>query len=245
MQAPTPSGDSVMITLYSFGPYFGLPEPSPFTMKTEVQLKMSSLAFAREHGAPDRAPKHKLPFIDDDGTLVADSTFIRAYIEATYAVDLDRGLSAKQKAQAWAIERMLEDHLYWAMVHARWADDENFAKGPAQFFDAAPEAVRGAIREQGRQHVMTTLHGQGFGRHSCAEVAALARRSFDALSAQLDDQPYLFGDQPSGVDATAFGMLAGALCPLFESPVREAARAYPNLVAYRDRMMERYYPAFV
>jgi glutathione S-transferase len=234
-----------MITLYSFGPYFGLPEPSPFTTKTEVQLKMAGLAYASEHGGPDRAPKRKLPFIDDDGTVVADSTFIRVYIEKTYAVDLDRRLSAKQKAQAWAIERMLEDHLYWALVHARWADDANFAKGPAQFFEAAPEAMRGAIREQGRQSVMTTLQGQGFGRHSCDEVAALARRSFDALSAQLDGQPYLFGEQPSGVDATAFGLLAGALCPLFESPVREAAEANSNLVAFRDRMMAKYYPGFI
>jgi len=234
-----------MITLYSFGPYFGLPEPSPFTMKTQVQLKMAGLAFTSEHGGPDRAPKRKLPFIDDDGTVVADSTFIRAYIEKTYAIDLDRHLSAKQKALAWAIERMLEDHIYWAMVHARWADDENFAKGPAQFFDAAPEAMRGAIREQGRQSVMTTLQGQGFGRHDREEVAGLARRSFDALSAQLDDQPYLFGEQPSGVDATAFGLVAGALCPLFESRVRDAAKANPNLVAFRDRMMAEYYPEFV
>ncbi len=234
-----------MITLYSFGPYFGLPEPSPFTMKTEVQLKMAGLAFASEHGGLDRAPKHKLPFIDDDGTVVADSTFIRAYIEKTYAVDLDRNLSAKQKALAWTIERMLEDHLYWAVVHARWTDEENFAKGPSQFFDAAPEAMRGAIREQGRQSVMTTLHGQGFGRHACEEVAGLARRSFDALSVQLDGQPYLFGEHPSGADATAFGLLAGALCPLFESKVRDAAEANPNLVAFKDRMMAKYYPDFV
>ena len=233
-----------MITLYGFGAGFGLPEKSPFVTKTEVQLKMAGLAYASEHGGLDRAPKHKLPFIDDDGTLVADSTFIRAYIEKTYAVDLDRHLSAQQKAQAWAIERMLEDHLYWAVVHARWSDDENFKKGPAQFFDAAPEAMRGAIRDQGRQNVMTTLQGQGFGRHAREEVAGLARRSFDALSVQLDGKPYLFGEQPSGVDATAFGLLASALCPLFDSQVREAAQANTNLIAFRDRMMANYYPNF-
>jgi glutathione S-transferase len=233
-----------MITLHSFGPFFGLPEPSPFTMKTQVQLKMAGLAYASEYGGLDRAPKHKLPFIDDDGTIVADSTFIRAYIEKTYAVDLDRHLSARQQAQAWAIERMLEDHLYWAVVHARWTDDENFAKGPAQFFNAAPEAIRGAIREQGRQGVTTTLHGQGFGRHADNEVAALARRSFDALSLLLGDQAYLFGEQPSGVDATAFGLVTSALCPFFQSKVREAAEANKNLIAYRDRMMAQYYRDF-
>jgi|GEM_PF-5415914 len=33
-----------MITLYSFGPAFGLPDPSPFVMKAEVLLKMSGLS---------------------------------------------------------------------------------------------------------------------------------------------------------------------------------------------------------
>ena len=32
-----------MITLYGFGPLFGLPDPSPFVLKTMTQLKMAGL----------------------------------------------------------------------------------------------------------------------------------------------------------------------------------------------------------
>lgn len=70
-----------MITLYGFGPAFGLPDPSPFVIKVEALLKMAGLAFRTDTTGFRKAPKRKLPYIDDDGTLIADSTFIRWHIE--------------------------------------------------------------------------------------------------------------------------------------------------------------------
>lgn len=89
-----------MITLYAFGPMWGLPDPSPFVMKTGVQLKLAGLPFVTERGGPATAPKGKLPFILDDGELVADSTFIRDHLERKYGLDLDADLTAVQRAQA-------------------------------------------------------------------------------------------------------------------------------------------------
>jgi glutathione S-transferase len=229
-----------MIVLYGFGPLFELPDPSPFVMKSEVQLKMSGLPFRRARAAPPQAPKGKIPFIADGETMVGDSTFIRAHIERVHGVDLDAGLGAEQRARAWMVERMLEDHVYWALLHARWMDDANWAKGPSRFFNGAPEAVARGAREQ----VKANLLGHGLGRHTPDEIATLAARSLAALSAELGDKPYLMGDKPCGADATVFGMLAGILTPYFDTALRDAALAHPNLVAYRDRMMERYYPGF-
>jgi glutathione S-transferase len=233
-----------MITLYAFGSNFGLPDPSPFVMKTEIHLKMAKLGYRREATGPQGAPKGKLPYIDDDGVLVADSVFIRAYLEKTYAVDFDAGLNDSQQALAWTVERMVEDHLYWLMVHARWTDDENFTKGPAHFFDKAPEALRETIRADRRQGMMGVLHGQGIGRHSIEEITDIAERSFASLSKLIGDKPYLTGQRPCGADASVFGLVAGVLSPLFETPVRRAAERHANLVDYRDRMMARYYPEY-
>ena len=61
-----------MITLYGFGPGFGLPEISPFVTKTEVQLKMAGLAYRKQRAMPPASPKGQLPYIDDDGQRVAD-----------------------------------------------------------------------------------------------------------------------------------------------------------------------------
>ncbi|MHB1273725.1 MAG: glutathione S-transferase C-terminal domain-containing protein [Rhodanobacter sp.] len=49
-------------------------------------------------------------------------------------------------------------------------------------------------------------------------------------------------DTSSGVDATAFGMLASVATPFFDTPLRRAVEARPTLVGYVARMMQRYYP---
>jgi glutathione S-transferase len=229
-----------MITLYTFGPFWGLPDPSPFVIKTETHLKMAGLDYRTELGGREKAPKGKLPFIDDDGVTICDSVHIRDHIERKYGLDFDAPLSRSERAQAWAIERMLEDHLYWAIVHARWRDDANFARGPADFFRGAPESVMQGARSQ----VIANLQGQGFGRHDPATVGDLARRSLAALSEQLGDKPFLFGDEITGTDASAFASLTAALATQFTSPLRTAAEGFANLVTYRDRMMVRFYPAF-
>jgi len=224
------------IILYGFGPGFGLPEVSPFVTKTEVQLKMAGLPYIMERSRPDASPKGQLPFISDNGALVADSTFIRAHIEKTYNFDFDAGLDAGQRAAAWMLERMIENHLNSAMAYARWLLPENFAKGPGKLF-IPPEAHAAAV-----ERVTAAMKAQGIARHSPQETAELGDRSLNALSLALGDKPYLMGERPTGVDAMAFGEMAAILTPFFDSPLHRKAKGYANLVAYTGRMMKRYYP---
>lgn len=229
-----------MLIFYGFGSAFGLPDPSPFVMKSEVHLKMAGLPYRFERAAPNTAPKGKIPFIRTGAQCLGDSTFIRAHIEREHGFDFDKGLSAAQRAQAWAIERMLEDHLYFAILQTRWIDDENWEKGPSHFFDGAPEGIAEAARERTR----AKLDGHGLGRHREDEILELGGRSLSALSALLGDKPYLFGEEPCGTDATAFAFTAAVLTPFFDSALRKQAERHANLVAYRDQMMQRYYPEF-
>jgi glutathione S-transferase len=230
-----------LITLYGFGAGFGLPEISPFVTKTEVQLKMAGLDYVKEKAKPTASPKGQLPYVQE---AIADSTFIRAHIEAKYGFDFDAPLNLQARAQAWAFERLIEHHLYWALVGARWTNPENFAKGPAHFFDGAPAHMRERLREDAQFRVAENYLISGLGRHTPDEDVDLTIRSLLALSVQLGDKPYLMGDAPCGADATAFGIVAGILTPFFASPLRERARQFGNLVAYVDRMMGRYYPDF-
>ncbi len=208
-----------MITLYGFGPMFGLPDPSPYVMKTEVQLKMAGLGYLKLPGDLDAAPKRKLPVIDDDGVVVADSAFIRWHIEQKYGVDFDEG-------------------------YARWLMPENFDKGPARFFDDLPEPARSQAQAETRDAVRGAMEAQGIARHSLCEITRLADRSLCSLSTLLGDKTYLMGERPCGADAVVFAMTAGALCPHFDSPIRQAAERYGELVAYSERMMRLFFPAY-
>src|ERR1700751_1389373 len=105
-----------MITLYGFGAGFGLPEISPFVTKSEVQLKMAGLAYRKQRAMPPASPKGQLPFIEAKGQNIADSTFTRAHIERKYGFDFDTGLDLQERARAWAFERMIEHHIYFALV---------------------------------------------------------------------------------------------------------------------------------
>lgn len=231
-----------MITLQSFGPGFGLPDPSPFVTKAEVLLKMAGLPYAVEIGSLSKAPKSKLPYIIDDGEAIGDSTFIRWHLEKKYNIDFDRGLSAEQRAVAWAFERMLEEHLYWAVVHARWMDDVNFDKGPRTFFRKIPAPIRPFLVPMIRRQIRRALYAQGMGRHAPEEIVALGTRSIDATAELLGPRPCMMGSEPTGLDATAFAFVAGALCPLFETPLRRAAERHDNLRHYVGRMTVRFYP---
>src|SRR5437879_12294279 len=97
-----------MITLYGFGAGFGLPEISPFVTKTEVQLKMAGLGYRKERAMPPASPKGQLPYIVDDAASIADSTFIRAHIEAKYGFDFAAGLELRERAQACGLERLID-----------------------------------------------------------------------------------------------------------------------------------------
>lgn len=231
-----------MIVLYTFGPAFGLPDASPFVTKADMLLKLAGLPYRSERGSLRRAPKGKLPYLDDSGRIVADSTLIRWHLEKTYHIDFDEGLSAAERGIAWAVEKLLEDNLYWAIARMRWLEGDNFAKGPAQFFRAVPAPLRGLVEALVRRKVRQALWAQGLGRHAPEELLALAAKGMASVADILGDKPYLMGDRPCGADATLFAFAMGALAPAFESPIRAAAASHANVVAYVERMRRCYYP---
>lgn len=232
-----------MITLYCFQPAGGLPDASPFVVKAMTLLEMSGLQYEKDSGGFAKAPKGKKPYIKDGADLIADSTFIRFHLEQAHGIDFDAGLTDEQKAIGWCAEKMCEEHLYWIIAYSMWLDEANFERGPAKFFKKIPAFARPFAKWYMRRRVRKNLRSQGLGRHSPAEIAALGVRDIEALAALIGDKPYLCGEEPCGADATVFAFIAAVMSPLSQTAYRDAALAKPNLVAYRDRMMARFFPS--
>ena len=231
-----------VIKLIQFSPAFGLPNASPFCMKMETYLRMAALPFELvNRGDVMKAPKRKLPYIDDGGTIVADTSFVIDYLKRRYGDPLDATLSALERAVAAAFQRLIEENLYWAVVHTRWAENAGWAKTREAFFGAMPVPLRWFVPALARRGILAEMRGHGMGRHSAAEIHAIGCRDVTAIADFLADQPYMLGAQPTSLDATAHAFLANLLWAPVDSPIQRHAQTRPTLEAYCQRMKKRYF----
>lgn len=227
-----------MLRLHTFKDCLpGTPDPSGFVVKLMTVLRLAGVGHERiEVDNPAAGPKGKVPFIDDGGLLLGDTVLILEHLKKTRGVDLDRHLSPLQKAQSHALQRMLEERLYWACVYSRWMEPANAPGFLARLFEPVPRPIRGLISRQARKTVATALHHHGLGRHTREEVFAFGVSDINTLTQILGDQDFLFGEQPSVADATAFGMLINIVGPDIPSPLKNAVVGSPTLMAYVQRM---------
>ena len=232
-----------MITLHQFPPALGLPNASPFCLKLELYLRMANLPYRNAYTLElHKAPKGKLPWIDDDGVALADSGLIIDYLKRKYGDPLDGDLSPLQRAQALAITRLVEEHLYWTVLHDRWISEAGWALTGPGFFGGMPWPLRAIVPIVARRGIRAELRGHGMGRHTPEQIHALGTADIDALAELLGDQPYFLGAQATSVDAVAGAFLANILMVPLETPVKAAAAGHANLVAYCRRVAQRYFP---
>jgi glutathione S-transferase len=231
-----------MIRLHQFSPAFALPNASPFCMKLENYLRMAEVPFEYVRRAKLlKAPKGKMPYIEDGDVILGDSALIIEYLKKTYGDKLDSWLTPEQSAVALAFQRLIEEDLYWAVLYTRWFEPEGWEKTREVFFGKLAPPAKWFLPALARRGLNKELHGHGMGRHSREEIHAIGKRDITALGDFLADKPYFMGDRPCSLDATAYAFVANIVLPPVESTLKQHARQYPQLEAYCERMRSRYY----
>jgi glutathione S-transferase len=229
-----------MIRLFIFPPLLrGTPNPGPFCVKLETALRLAKVPYETVHvQQPQLGPKGKVPFAEIDGERMGDSTLIMERLKERHGIDLDAALSPRERAQSHALQRMIEERLYFVLVYSRWMEPDNWPKLKALFFARLPLPLRLIMPRMARKSVRNSIMLQGTGRHTREEIYAFGARDLAAMSEILGDKPFFFGASPSLADASAFGLLASIIGPDIESPLKTAALGHANLVAYCERMGE-------
>ena len=231
-----------MITLHQFEMNFGPPNPSPYCVKVECMLRMLQLDYqANYQGDMRKAPKGKLPYIEMDGEIICDSEHIIDRLIAAAGTDPDAALSDTQRAVSRAVQAMLDERLYWALVHSRWMDERNWPRVSDGFFSSMPFPANKLVPVIALRTVRGYLHGQGTGRHSPAEIADIGCRDIRAVATLLGDKDYFHGDSATRVDAVLYSYLVNLALPDFDSELHEETRRHPALLSYVDRISDRYF----
>lgn len=225
--------NTVILHQLSRGPY--APSISPFCVKLETYLRMANIKYQNAFGR-QMSSKGKYPWIELDGQAVADSQFCINFLNKKFDVDLNKGLSQKDKSIARAFQKLAEESLYWVislyrfvfMVNKNWLTEAGIPSWFTWYL---------------RRRALKQTWEQGYGRHTREELDQIMTEDMEAISQQLGSKEFMMGPDPTELDCVMFGQLAEFKWNLHSSLASKLVTDdFPNLSAYCERMKTRYWP---
>ncbi|XP_041369205.1 failed axon connections homolog [Gigantopelta aegis] len=228
------------VVLYQIGRGPEAPSSSPFPLKLETYLRMNKIPYMNDHSATF-SKKSKTPWMTYNGEAIADSQFCIDFLADTLHLNPSAHLSDKEKATARAFQKLLEENFYWTMCHEMFMKKEN------------KEHIASVMPYTGLKlwFVLTWLSfnlkkemwGHGIGRHTDEEIWYIAEHDLRAVASFLENNRFMMGDEPCEVDCAVFGMIAQVRWHMPGSRHEKLLHdELTNLVAYCDRMKDRYWP---
>lgn len=237
-----PATSRAPIKVFQFPRMFAIPNLSPFCCKLETWLRLADVPYeVVDTRDPRPAPRGKLPFIEEDGLRIADTSVIVDHLSRTRSIDLDAHLDERQRAIATLVQRTLEEHYAFVLAYTHLFHEDG-AHQTRSRFDAIPSFVRPFVVRAVGKNVRNLLWQQGLLRGTHDEIVESAIRDWRAVLSFMSDGPFFFGEQPSNVDATVFGTLASTVLTPIDTPIRTFLRSQPKALAYSERIRARYFP---
>ena len=193
-----------MITLYQTKPLFGLPNSSPFCMKLEAFLRWHSIEFEIKEGLPFQGPFKKIPFVDYNDERLGDSTSIIETLLKDKSIQYEESLELDV---GHAMQRVVEEHLYWAMVYFRWMDPKKWPTIREAFFGSIPFFVRPFIVRSAFKLAQQALYGHGIGRLTDDMILERARKDLCAIDLRVSKHSFICGQQMTHYDLSVWAVL--------------------------------------
>jgi glutathione S-transferase len=224
-----------MITLFSYPELYGVADNNPYGLKVFAFLKLCNLAFRHEHIFDAKAaPRGQLPYILDGDETIGDSDAIVAHLIGKYRLAIDDALTAEQRDTDHLIGRMLDD-LYWVMSYSRWRDPEFWPLFRDEILRAHPSVSEAGL-DQARKYNFERYHYQGIGRYEPDGVYARGIADLQVLANLVPQNAFLFGAQPSSIDAGIYGFLANIHFYAIDTPLKTFVASRANLVQHCETL---------
>ena len=211
---------------------------SPFCMKVRLILDYKGVEYEavnplRHFGAIRRRGRiGKVPAMEIDGELIADSTDIAYALDARFPDPPLLPQSRRERGLCHALEDWADESLYFVGLYYRWYEEQG-RKPIAGVFAAASPLIGRIAYSYYLRRVLGQIRGQGTLRKPPEHVARDLQRHLDAVEALAAPGPYLLGDRPYLCDFALWGQLNY----LDRTPVGGAAiKARAAIGAYLARM---------
>ncbi|KIJ67090.1 hypothetical protein HYDPIDRAFT_109098 [Hydnomerulius pinastri MD-312] len=244
------SKSETKVIFYAFPKTDDIPSFSGFCQKVETFLRYAKVTYeSRPTSFPDKAPKHKLPYVEvkHNGTsqTIPDSHFIiKHLIEKGIAPDPDAGLTALEKAESRVWQAYAEGIVSDMVGYERWLVPANIETFTSGLFEGTPRFLVPIVKFFARRKTHAMFWTMGIGRHSFDEVKALGQEAIDNLAARLEGKMYFHGERFTTVDAVLYGFLVNVLGNRASPQFFEMVREKTVLVAYVQRITTELFPEY-
>ena len=125
---------------------------------------------------------------------------------------------------------MLDD-LYWVMSYSRWRDPQFWPLFRDEILKTHP-SVTASSMEQARAYNFERYRYQGIGRYEPAAVFERGVADLQALATLIPDEGFVFGKEPSSIDAAIYGFGANIHFYEIHTPLRIFVASHANLVRH-------------
>ncbi len=221
------------------------PSPSPFVMKLETFLRAANITYVADDKRPFSSDKSRTPWITFNGKNISDSQLCIEHLSAVLGENLNGKLSEEQRAEETAFRSLVEDHLYWCVLSLEipFAKGKHFLPVMSRLLGprfALPLAKKLMVRTASKY-----AYEQGMARNTKQEVEKLASDDLKALSTHLGQKAFFFGNEPTVLDCSVFGVLCMVLAGMPDDDIilrKLVEEELTNLKGHFERMKEKYWP---